>query len=1214
MATFEIRLFGAIEVYRDGQAVSGFRSQKTLALLAYLIVEDRPLTRDYLAGLLWPDTSQPEALGHLRRALYNLTQCLPGCLEIDRRVVRFHPAAPAVVDVRLLAELMSQAYPDSLRQAAVLVRTTFLEGIYLRDCPEFETWIITQQERWRHVGVRLLESLIREWNRQGAYDQALPYAQQLVRLDPWREECHRQLMRLLVYTGQREAALRQYKACRNALLEELALPVSAVTTELFERLRDAPLPPYNLPPETVSLVGRQAELEELQVILADPACRLTTLMGPGGIGKTQLALALAQQVANHFVEGVWFVALSDVSSAAALLAAVAATLNVTFSEGSEPRGQLLDTLRTRELLLVLDNFEQLVEAGGADLVGAILAETTAVKLLVTSRRQVGLRQERLFDLGGLSYPPAGIEAESVLPGATPGAYDAVALFERVVRQRQRHFSLAGNETAVVDICRLVAGTPLAIEMAAAAVPARSCADIAAAIRENLDTLQVPYPDALVRQRSVRAVFNHSWSLLEREERKLLARLSVFQGKFTTAAAREISGATVAQLAELCGRSWLRQTGDARYQVHELLRQYAAEKLAQELNQAEPVRRAHAGYYLDLIATEGARLAGEAGEQAQETITANLANVRAAWLWATQACAVPFLLNSLEGLRTYYEQCGLLPEVEQLLAGALAAVETLAAESGLQEEESRILHGRLLAAMATILGRQGKHTPALPLAQRAVAVAEAVGDIQARVVGNCCLARASVAQGNYRAGKQKGEKALRLAREAQWPIGEVVALRELGVISYRQGQYHEALAYYEAGLLVARATGDRRSEARLLYNAGLTKAHLGQLAPAETDVQQALLIARRLNFLLLEAMILEILGMIATRQGNPRQEITYLRQAARVHRRTGNRYRMGLNQYNLAAVYCEVRDYASARPHLEEAIELFQKIELAAEEGAALRHKGMLLLDTGQYNAARATLERAVSLLEQADEKPALPFAFILLGQLALQVGDWPLAQAYAGRSAAVVGETGETVHASEIHSLLALLNHYQDREEAAIEEARLAVSEATVQQNDPRIMSAALVCLGKALGRSRPEEALAAFRQAVTVTLAAGQPYAAADARAGMARIALTQGDLTEALAQVTAVLEILDAPEPPNTLDGSLEPLSIYWTCYQVLCAAGDETRAQAVLREAYQLLQTRAGRLEGDWRCSFLEKVPASRAIATAWRGTAFELNAGVKKGGVP
>jgi predicted ATPase/DNA-binding SARP family transcriptional activator len=1198
MTTFDIRLFGAIEVYRDGQAVSGFRSQKTLALLAYLIVEARPLTRDYLAGIFWPETSQAEALGHLRRALHNLSRLLPGCLEIDRRIVRFQPDAPAVVDARRLAQLMAQGDADSLRQAAALLRAAFLEGVYLRDCPEFETWIITQQERWRYVGVQLLESLIREWSQQGAYEQALPYAQQLVRLDPWREECHRQLMRLLVYTGRREAALRQYTACQNALLEELALPVSAVTTELFERIRDAPLPPYNLPPETVSLVGRQAELEELQLVLADPTCRLTTLMGPGGIGKTQLALALAQQVANHFVEGVWFVALSDVSSAAALLAAIAATLNFTFSEGSEPRDQLLDSMRTKELLLVLDNFEQLVEAGGAELVGSLLAETTAVKLLVTSRQQLGLRQERLFDLGGLSYPPAAIEAESVLLKPTPGAYDAVALFERVVRQRQRHFSLAGNETAVVDICRLVAGTPLAIEMAAAAVPTLTCAHLAAAIRENLDTLQVPYPDVQERQRSVRAVFNHSWSLLNREERKLLARLSVFQGRFTATAARQISGATAAQLAELCGRSLLRQTDDTHYQVHELLRQYAAEKLTQEVNQAEPVRRAHAGYYLNLIAAEGARLSGEAGEQAQTRITANLANARAAWLWATQAAAVPFLLSSLEGLRTYYEQCGLLPEFEQLLAGALAAVETLLAKSEMEEEESRILHGRLLATMASILGRQGKHTLALPLAERAVTVAEVVGDTQALVVGSCCLAGASVAQGNYRAGKQKGEEALRLAREAQWSIGEIMALRELGVISYRQGQYDDALAHYEAGLLVARATGDRRSEARLLYNVGLTKAHLGQLAPAEADVQQALLIARRLNFLLLEAMSLEILGLIATRQGNPWQEITYLRQAARVHRRTGNRYRMGLNRYNLAAVYCEVRDYAAARPHLEEAIELFQKIELAAEEGGALRHKGMLLLDTGEYSAARATLERAVSLLQQADEKPVLPFAFILLGQLALQVGDWPLAQAYAERSAAAVRETGETVHASEIHSLLALLNHYQDRAEAAIEEARLAVSEALAQQNDPRIMSMALVCLGKALGRSQPEEALAAFRQAVSVTLAAGQPYAAVDARAGIAHIALSQGDLTEALAQATAVLAILAAPEPPNTLDGSLEPFSIYWTCYQVLRAAGDETRAGALLRQAHQLLQARAGRLEGDWRRSFLEKPPANQAIVAAWR----------------
>lgn len=235
--TYEINLFGAVEVTCAGQAVTGFRSQKTLVLLAYLILEDRPITRDYVAGLLWPDIPHNEAMGRLRRTLHNLTTLLPGCLEVDRRTVYYSPAAPAVVDVRQFASLTEKGDLTSLTRAVALATAPFLEGVYLADSAEMESWIVGEQERWQQQVLQVLERITTSYTEQGAYQQALTYAQQWVRLAPWHEEAHRQVMALLAQTGQPRLALAQYEICRRALADELGVEVATETTALYEAIR-----------------------------------------------------------------------------------------------------------------------------------------------------------------------------------------------------------------------------------------------------------------------------------------------------------------------------------------------------------------------------------------------------------------------------------------------------------------------------------------------------------------------------------------------------------------------------------------------------------------------------------------------------------------------------------------------------------------------------------------------------------------------------------------------------------------------------------------------------------------------------------------------------------------------------------------------------------------------------------------------------------------
>lgn len=240
MSTFDICLFGAIEIRHRGIQLTQFRSQKALVILAYLISNNRPVTREYVAGLAWPDREQSQALGLLRRTLYDLNNKLPGCLITDRRTIQFRPMVPITIDVHNFAALATQDDPVAWVQAVTLYRAPFGEGAYLNDAPELENWLLREQERWQQHVVHLLDRLIVWYTAKAAYGAALHYARRLVALEPWCEEAHCQIMWLLARTGQISAALAQYRRCRQALWTELAVEPTATTQALYANLQAMP--------------------------------------------------------------------------------------------------------------------------------------------------------------------------------------------------------------------------------------------------------------------------------------------------------------------------------------------------------------------------------------------------------------------------------------------------------------------------------------------------------------------------------------------------------------------------------------------------------------------------------------------------------------------------------------------------------------------------------------------------------------------------------------------------------------------------------------------------------------------------------------------------------------------------------------------------------------------------------------------------------------
>jgi predicted ATPase/DNA-binding SARP family transcriptional activator/GAF domain-containing protein len=347
---------------------------------------------------------------------------------------------------------------------------------------------------------------------------------------------------------------------------------------------------HNLPLQPTPFVGRKAVLAEIADRLQDPDCQLLTLVGPGGSGKTRLALEVGVAQLDNYTHGVWFVSLAPLQSVDAIVPTVAQALEFRFYEEGEPWQQLLDYLRQKSLLLIMDNYEHLLD--GTDLVTEILKTAPDVKVLATSRARLNVGGEHRFQITGMDFP-------ELTPSTSADAiqYSAVKLFLQGARRAQPGFELTDeNLGGVVDVCRVAEGMPLAIRLAAAWVEMLTPAEIAVETSQGIDFLETGLRDVPERQRSVRAIFDHSWKLLAEREREVFQALSAFRGGFTREAAQEVAGASLRELRILVDKSLLHRTPAGWYEVHGLLRQYAAEKLAATPAAWETTHDRHCAYY------------------------------------------------------------------------------------------------------------------------------------------------------------------------------------------------------------------------------------------------------------------------------------------------------------------------------------------------------------------------------------------------------------------------------------------------------------------------------------------------------------------------------------------------------------------------------------------------------------------------------------------
>jgi DNA-binding SARP family transcriptional activator/predicted ATPase/Tfp pilus assembly protein PilF len=1073
MARLEIALLGGFQVSKDGDPITRFETDPARALLAYLAMHaGTPFRRDALADLLWPDQTRSEALHALRQTLNRLRRAIegesdPSYLRVTRQTIQFDPQSDYGLDTdgftRLAGTVHEHAHRrleaccicmQQLAQAADLYRGDLLAGFNLDSLP-FQEWLTMEREYLNRQAMEAFYHLAACHGRRAEHKETQHYARRQLRLEPWREEAHRQLMTVLALSGQRSAALAQYEACRRTLSEELGVEPEPETLSLYQRIRDGNLqisqmPPHNLPAPLTRFVGREAELEQIAERLNDPDHRLLTLVGPGGVGKTRLARAAARQAVAHFPDGAWFVGLIGVREEPKnelhdrLATAIAGAMGITFSGQDDPKTELLQDLEPKETLLILDSFEHL--SSGVELILEALRQAPKIAVLVTSRARLNVQAERLVQVAGLPVPPRDDDPDAAGYGSVQLFIDrAEALHGRTIPSALEH-----DLAQIASVCRLVEGVPLAIELASAWVEQMELAEIVANLRHDVDFLSTTFQDVPERHRRLRAVFESSWQLLSEPEQHALAQLATFQGDFDRAAALAVASIRQAELVGLVHKSLLQHGDPDRYELHTLVRQFAAEKLDQ-FPELKGAHERHSAYYLAFVGGRADDLQGDEPQQAVAEIQAGMADVRQAWQWAVdQIDAAPdpaghitALGQCTAGLVQFYSQTGLFREGEQAFRTAVDQMRTFTQDSETLSPERMarglIVLSRLLAAQGTFLTSLGNHTTALTIEQEADAAFERA----AVALPDCNLAeRAELLVdigtshnrvGDYAQAVHHLETGLALARQANAPHTEIVALCTLGQAATEQGDYDAAKKHLDEALTLARERGDRTSEASALSMLSSIAWRWGDIELADQYTRESLAIYREIGHLQKIPRLLNILGIVAIMQENYGQAEAYWEEGLGMVKEMGDHHAMADMLNNLGYInHHNLRNLEKAKQYYKESLSTAREI--------------------GHRQGATSTLSN--------------------LGHLHVLLGEHALAWEYLREALSESTAIGVTPLTLDALAGVALLRAETGQEEAAAELVGLVVNHPAVESDSAQVAEGVLTKLREVLPEKQVEAAL----------------------------------------------------------------------------------------------------------------------------------------------
>lgn len=697
--------------------------------------------------------------------------------------------------------------------------------------------------------------------------------------------------------------------------------------------------PHPLPLSPTPLLGREPELAAMERIFDDPQCRLLTLTGMGGIGKTRLALEFASRQRDKFPDGVRYVPLASVNSAESIVPAIAEAFEFSFSGPSNPKEQFFNYLSHEikgSTLLVLDNLEHLLSQSSIapDLAAEILQRFANIKILCTSRERLNLHGEWTYELHGLPIPP--VEFVSNLED-----YSAAVLFIQRARQINAEFELTtSDKPALARICHLVEGIPLALELAAAWVGVLSCEEIAREIESNIDFLTTSMRDVPERHRSLKATFDHSWRLLSDAERDALGRLSIFHGGFDRAAAERIAGANLSLLSSLVSKSLARRTEAGRYDLHEVIRQYALARLDEDESRYLETRDRHSEYYLNLASAYERKLKSADQQTAMREMTVELDNLRAAWEWGIEREQFEFIGRAVRAFGWYFEVAGLIHDgIEQLelLVQAL--------KDKPRDTQMNKALGSCLVQQGLLCFRSGQFVRAEELYKDAIALLRSVNE------------RALLAD----------------------------ALIFSGTIMHLGGNYLESKRLIEEGLIYARETNNLWFAAYGVYNLGHVDSILGEYQKGYDQMQEGLKLWRELGDPHSISLGLNFLVDTQIALGRYDEAIASMRESIALCERTKNRWGMGTAYRYLGSATMAKGQYIEAQEYFQKSLEIFGEYFIGWDIARTLIFLGETHVRLGDESKAKTTLLDALRRAHDVHSAPLMLDALTALASLDIRL-------------------------------------------------------------------------------------------------------------------------------------------------------------------------------------------------------------------------------------
>lgn len=795
-----------------------------------------------------------------------------------------------------------------------------------------------------------------------------------------------------------------------------------------------------LPRSKGELFGRNELLHELLSTLSDPGCRLLTLIGPGGIGKTRLGQAVAERAVNLFANGVCFVALAAVEDQPGLVAAIAHALELpavhpSSSAADNLEQRLLQWLEQREMLLVFDNFEQLLTA--SPFLTKLLAETESIKLLITSRIRVNLQAEWLVNVTGLQHPlPSphfaqihGQDSSQALAEAK--RYGAVALFDQSAKRVNPSFELtAENLRAVVHICQLVDGMPLALELASSWARMLTADEIAHEIEGNIDFLSTTMSDVTERHRSIRAVFGYSWRLLSPTEQRALMQLSIFRHGFEREAAADVANADLSLLSGLMDKSFLRrvenyQGQQKRFEMHELLRQLIEEQLEAQTDLKQQTQIQFSKWYAAFLVQIEQRINGAEAGDAIRAVDEELPNIRLAWRWLVDQAMTDLVLTSITPLYIFFNNTGRHQEGHDLFQYALDNP-ALSPPVDLQNEHFSSLSAKISSRLAHFKFSIGQRNEAQNLLEQTYAAIETSGN--SLDIGYCLKTLGSFAwkNGDYDQARDCLNRAMSIYQVSSFQEGITEVLIQQGVIAYNTGHLFEAQKYYRAAFQSAQQLNHAELISVSQHNLGQVCQALGEFSAATSYLEDSLKYQQRIGASQTAGYVMITLATIASQQGDHDRARGLASEAVETFRTLNYRPGLIIAYRQLGDTERLAGNFADAAIHLNQSQGLAEEMGLQPQRALCICSQGKLKLDEGDYEKAKMLSEQSMHLCETTGIRAGVGYTQNLLGQIALAKEQYVVALAHFHAGLAIGMEINAVLLANEallgIGVLLAICN------------------------------------------------------------------------------------------------------------------------------------------------------------------------------------------------